>query len=192
MTFIFYSVERMPCGCGKKKNFANIFGYNESADGNPVTWGPPLWELLHLIAERVGRSGTPSIDIDQAILMDIVVQLLPSVIPCDLCQAHCRDYLAKHPFSAGKLKESEAISLFVRQWLLDFHNAVRSGNGQPLIVTTLEQLTALYGSEKVQQCQVNLFISNANYGVRNGLVKMDVLKRWIVAFNKLKIITNTA
>jgi len=181
----------MPCGCGKKKDFANIFGYNEGADGNPASWGPPLWELLHLLAERVGRSGMLSVDIDQAILMDLLVNQLPFVIPCDLCQAHCRDYLAARPFSAGKLKVSEVISFFVRQWLLDFHNAVRSKNGQPLIVTTLEQLSALYGSEKVQQCQVNLFISNMNYGVRNGLVKMDAVKRWIVAFNKLKVITAT-
>ncbi len=181
----------MPCGCGKKKNFANIFGYNEAADGNPVTWGPPLWELLHLLAERIGRSGVLSVDVDQAILMDLLVNQLPFVIPCDLCQAHCREYLLKHPFSAGKLKSSDAISFFVRQWLLDFHNAVRSGNGQPLIVTTHEQLAAIYGSEKVQQCQVNLFISNANYGVRNGLAKMDAVKRWIVAFNKLKVLTGT-
>ena len=186
----FFPMEgKMSCGCGKKKRPANIFGYNEAADGNPVTWGPPLWELLHLLAERVGRSGVLSVDIDQAILMDLLVQLLPSVIPCDECQAHCREYLAQHPFSAGKLKASDAISLFVRQWLLDFHNTVRSQKGQPLIITTLEQLTAEYGSDSIQQCQVNLFLSNANYGVRNGFVKMDALKRWIIAFNKLKVIT---
>lgn len=180
---------KMSCGCGKKKKIANIFGYNEAADGNPVTWGPPLWELLHMLAERVGRSGVPSIDVDQAILMDLLVQLLPSVIPCEECQAHCREYLAKHPFSAGKLKASDAISPFVRQWLFDFHNAVRSRKEQPLIITTLEQLATEYEGDKIQQCQVNLFLSNANYGVRNGIVKIDALKRWIVAFNKLKVIT---
>ena len=179
----------MPCGCGKKKNFANIFGYNDAADGNPVSWGPPLWEILHMIAERVGRSGTPSVDVDAAILFDLIVNQLPVIIPCDTCQSHARAYIAAHPFASSKIKGSEAISLFVRTWLLDFHNTVRTQNGAPLIVTTLEELATLYGSEKIQQCQVNLFISNANYGVRNGLVKMDTLKRWIVNFNKLRVIT---
>ena len=177
----------MPCGCaGKKKAAMSLLAEARDADGRPETWGPPLWTLLHTLAERIGKSGAPSLDTDQARDMDSVVTLLPLVLPCSECQAHCRAYLIAHPFTSIKYTGS-ALSVYVRTWLLDFHNAVRTANKQELEVTTLEALEALY-SETLAPCHLESFGANVLYGIRNGLVKMDSWKRWISVYKRLKVL----
>lgn len=156
------------------------------ADGQPETWGPPLWTLLHHFAERIGKSGSTFLDTDQARDMDKVVTLLPFVIPCTECQAHCRAYLAAHPFTSINYTGS-ALSVYVRTWLLDFHNAVRTANKQEIEVTTLEALGALY-HETPPPCHLESFGANVLYGIRNGLVKLDSWKRWIIVYKRLKVL----
>ena len=177
----------MGCGCaGKRKGAASLLAEAREADGKPETWGPPLWTLLHHLAERIGKSGAVFLDTDQARDMDTVVSLLPLVIPCAECQAHCRAYLAAHPFTSIKYTGS-ALSVYVRTWLLDFHNAVRLANGQPIEVTTIEALQALY-HEALPPCHLEAFGANVLYGIRNGLVKMDSWKRWITVYKRLKVL----
>jgi len=156
------------------------------ADGRPETWGPPLWTLLHTLAERIGKSGAAFLDTDQARDMDSVVTLLPLVIPCAECQAHCRAYLTAHPFTSIKYT-GPALSVHVRTWLLDFHNAVRTANKQEIEITGIEALEALY-HEPPPPCHLETFGANVLYGIRNGLVKMDSWKRWIVVYKRLKVL----
>lgn len=174
----------MGCGCGKKRGGVVLIGA-DSADGNPDTWGPALWTILHTIGERIGNGG---MDIDQARDIGTLVPLLPAILPCATCQAHMRTYLGLHPFVLGSLV-GEPLRTYIRTWLLDFHNAVRTSKGQPIEITTLEQLTVLYGTEKIQTCQLETLMSHVTYGIRHGLVKMDVWKRWNSIFQRLKVMT---
>jgi len=174
----------MGCGCGGKKG-ARIILDGTVGDGNPTTWGPVLWSVLHIFAERMG---TPSIDTDQARELTQLINLLPAIIPCKECQAHSRVYIATHPFQCITLT-GEALNTYVRTWLLTFHNAVRSSKGQPIDITTLEQLAALYGPETIQSCQIQTIIANVSYGIRTGIVKQDNWKRWHIHFNRLKVLT---
>jgi Erv1 / Alr family len=174
----------MGCGCGKRKGPVILIGA-DIADGNPDTWGPPLWAILHIIAERIGNGG---MDADQARDMAIIINLLPSILPCATCQSHMRTYLGLTPFVLSGLVGAP-LQTYVRTWLLQFHNAVRTSKGQPIEITTLDQLTTLYGTEKIQSCQIQAVMSNVIYGVRSGLVKMDVWKRWNGIFQRLKVMT---
>jgi hypothetical protein len=178
----------MGCGCGgKKKGVQTLLAEAREADGKPETWGPPLWAILHILAGRIGKSGTPFLDTDQARDMEVVISMLPLVIPCAECQAHCRAYLAKSPFTCIKLTGGD-LSACVRTWLLDFHNAVRSSNGQAIEVADLEALDAVYKDQTIQSCQIESFGANVLYGIRNGLVKMDSWKRWISVYKRLKVL----
>lgn len=177
----------MGCGCGKKKGVQTLLAEAREADGKPETWGPPLWAILHILASRIGKSGAPFLDTDQARDMEVVISMLPLVIPCAECQAHCRAYLARSPFSCIKLTGGD-LSACARTWLLDFHNAVRASNGQAIEVTGLEGLDALYKDQALQPCQIEAFGANVLYGIRNGLVKMDSWKRWIAVYKRLKVL----
>jgi Erv1 / Alr family len=176
----------MGCGCGGKRGPVTLLD-GSVADGNPVVWGPVMWAVLHIFAERIGKSGVPSVDTDQARDFTFLINLLPAIIPCRECQAHSRTYLATHPFQIQSLL-GNALSIHVRTWFLTFHNTVRESKGQSIDITTLEQLATLYSAEKIQTCQIQTIISNVAYGIRTGIVKQDNWKRWYVYFNRLKVL----
>ena len=174
----------MPCGCGKKKTSVTIFDDTVNASGDPTVWGPALWAVLHILAAHIGHQG---MNLDQARDIQILVSMLPQILPCLECQAHSRTYLAANPFEP--VKNVNTLSVYVQTWLLTFHNAVRTQNGQPIEITTLEQLATLYGAETIQKCQLTVIGGNANYGFRNGIIKMAAWQRWYTLFNRLKIMT---
>jgi hypothetical protein len=143
--------------------------------------------VLHILAEHIG---TLSIDLDQARDFDILIGNLSQVLPCATCQAHCKAYIAANPFDAAKnAKVVGELAPYVKTWLMNFHNAVRTQNGQSIDITTLEQLTGLYAEEKVQQCQLTIIVMNARYGIQQRLIKTDTWKRWYTVLNHLKVIS---
>jgi hypothetical protein len=179
----------MGCGCGKKKGPAVPYDEKTNATGDPTQWGPALWSVLHILAAHIGGQ---EMDVDQARDFDVIISLLPQVLPCAACQAHSKAYIAANPFEAIKnTKVAGDLARYVQTWLLTFHNAVRTQNGQSIDITTLEQLTALYAAEKIQQCQLTVITMNALYGIRNRLIKNDTWKRWFTVLNRLKVISSS-
>ena len=175
----------MPCACKRKGNLLILLGEAGTADGDPIAWGPPLWSILHTLGQHIGQGG---IDIDQIREMEILLHQLPTILPCTDCAAHMRQYLVTYPFTCGKLLGPELAS-YVRQWLLTFHNAVRTRKAQPLEILTQEQLETLYATETIQTCQITTLMANVTYGIRTGIVKADAWKRWVIHFNRLRVLT---
>jgi len=178
----------MPCAaCARKRGGPALFNEDGNATGDPTVWGPVLWQMLHIFAEHIGDHG---IDADQARDFEVVVTMLPQILPCADCQAHSRTYLQAHPFEANKnAKVPGTLAPYVQTWLLTFHNAVRTQNDQPIEITTLAELHALYAGKTVTKEQLGTLSANANYGIRTGLLKTDVWKRWYIIFNRLKVIS---
>lgn len=173
----------MGCGCGKKKGAVVLFGM-EAADGNPDTWGPVVWAILHILGERIGTGSANDVDLARDIT--VLIQLLPSILPCKECQNHMKTYIGIHPFVMTGLVGPE-LNTALRTWFMDFHNTVRTNQSKTIDITTLPQLTTLYGDERIQLCQLQLLSSHVSYGIRNGLVKQDVWKRWLTIFNRVKV-----
>jgi hypothetical protein len=97
-----------------------------------------------------------------------------------------RQYVAMNPFVTTGLTGTD-LRTYCQTWLLKFHNAVRLSKGQTVDITTLEQLGTLYGTEKIQACQIQTVSANVIYGIRMGLSKMDTWKRWNGIFQRLKV-----
>jgi hypothetical protein len=125
-------------------------------------------------------------DADQNRDISILVNLLSAILPCSTCQGHMRQYVAMNPFVVTGLIGAD-LRTYCRTWLLNFHNAVRTSKGQPIEITTLEQLAGFYGTEKIQACQIQALSANVIYGIRMGLSKMDTWKRWNGIFQRLKV-----
>jgi len=178
----------MSCGCGKKKGGIILFN-QENATGDPTVWGPAFWYCLHVLAGHVGKHG---IDADEARDFEVVIAMLPQVIPCAECQAHSKTYLSQNPFESIKnAKVNGTLGPYAETWLLAFHNAVRTQNSQPIEITTLEELRALYAGKVIERCQINTIVANVNYGIRNALIKVDAWKRWFTIFSRLKVISGS-
>lgn len=91
-------------------------------------WGPPLWTVMHSLAEIGGW----------AIVADEWVELFVSLqtsIPCPDCTAHYMAWMAAHPPPTMGMADA-------RMWLLDLHNDVNARKG--VAVWTEAQLASAY------------------------------------------------
>ena len=109
----------MSCACGKRKNGTTDAAMEREANQLllPTQWGPIMWKLLHVVAEKIGQSGSTITDNDQANYVKTMVTMLPSILPCQDCQAHAEVYLSTHPFPVLKDLYGSVLRTTVRSWL---------------------------------------------------------------------------
>jgi hypothetical protein len=178
----------MGCGCGKKGGAPPPLMLQAQLLA-PIEWGPILWKYLHCLAEKIGTSGNKVIDTDQANYMETLITMLPLIIPCTECQGHAATYLESHPLPTLKGLYGAALTVTVRTWLFEFHNAVRAQKEQPVMVLTVEDCAALYVGCSVQKCEYTAFIQSVAAAVRQGWVRIDNWKKWYSNSERLRILS---
>jgi hypothetical protein len=180
----------MPCGCGKKTNSATVhfMGKESGETPQPEEWGPILWKYLHCLAEKLGSSGNPIVDADQANYTESIISSLPLIIPCPECQSHAATYMISNPFPSLKNLTGDNLRITVRNWLFTFHNAVRERKNQPIIFNTVEESATAYANCFLPKCEYNLFIQNVAYAVRQNWVRVDNWRKWYSNSEKLRIL----
>jgi hypothetical protein len=182
----------MPCGCGKKKTGTVHFMGQVSTDvPDPIEWGPIVWKYLHCLTEKIGFSGNPLVDNDQAGYMEILIGTLHQVIPCPECQAHAAAYIGANPLPTLKGLRNEQLRDTVRNWLFNFHNHVRLTKGQPIIIGTPEACRENYNGCFIPKCEYNLFVQNVAYAVRQNWVRVDIWRKWYSTSEKIRILIGT-
>lgn len=87
---------------------AIVAKYFEQAYPPPV-WGPPLWYLLHKLAEREDYHA-----------LKAALEAVQVLIPCSICQGHLTEMLKQHPVPRRGLK----------QYMVDLHNQVNRRLGK--------------------------------------------------------------
>lgn len=185
----------MSCGCGKKKRIIGAFGqaikdsdYEYVTSLSPTDWGPLLWKLLHIMGEHVGKSSTPTLDRDEAIMIDFIIQGLPSVLPCPECAQHAREYVRLHPSTKVKNLVGAALTDWTRNYFFDFHNSVLTQQNRQLVYTEPAQIIPVYSSVIFQKCDTEQLIEYFAFGVHSGIIKGDIYKRWVAQLNRLRLI----
>lgn len=177
------------CGCGKKKGPGiALGGFKEDslASGEPEDWGPQLWFILHYFSIKIGK--IPELIGDYRQGMKMIIDWLPTIIPCTTCQEHCKLYLSANSTEYwATISDMDTLKAAIQTWLIDFHNAVRTRKGQPIIITTLADLATEYDDKTLEECRIKTVADNVLFGIRTGKVKMDQWKRWLKQFNTLKI-----
>lgn len=129
----------MPCSCKLPLEI-----YPESGE-----WGPPLWSILHGIAERSGAAVTPLYRDDERRALIRLFDSLTKMIPCPSCKEHYTEYLREHPVNdALKTMPYEEIRPYLRGWFWELHNWVNESYGKPLF--RLEDLQPTYRSVNIR------------------------------------------
>lgn len=123
----------MPCACRKP----------EPAYPENDQWGPVLWKVLHALAEHAGQTfqKTAAVRADERRQWENLISMLPKMIPCDKCRAHCAEYLAAVPFDLKSVPDDE-LNDWMRTYFWEFHEHVNSGIGKPSFPK--DTLTATY------------------------------------------------
>jgi hypothetical protein len=153
----------------------------------PAEWGPTLWSYLHALAERLGSSGSPLVDTDQAIYLTTLLQNLPRILPCPECQAHATQYLADHPLPTFKDLHGPALRLAARDWLFAFHQAVRLRKEQPLLFTDPADCV-VYQDRTIPKADYQRVVQTVTAAIRQGWVRMDEWRKWFAASEKLRLL----
>jgi hypothetical protein len=153
----------------------------------PETWGPKFWKLLHVLASRVGYGGE-MVDLDAANGLGFLIAHLHEILPCKTCQEHAKTYIMEHRFKPQG--GGADLRAYVEQWLLDFHNAVRTRKGQPILVSTVAEYHALWRPQEILPCDdtdVKLYFE---YAKTYHIVTYTNLSRWQLMFKRMRLLLN--
>jgi hypothetical protein len=86
-------------------------------------WGPPLWKLLHSMAER---AGTSVLELDEIRAWISFLRLTEGVLPCAMCRAHYKEWRQTHPLEDLLRARRDSFRAALREWLWGLHNAVNA------------------------------------------------------------------
>jgi hypothetical protein len=139
-------------------------------------WGPPLWKILHGIAEALGTQTIPMLATDEAHEIVFLLRDVEKIMPCQLCRTHYREWRKNHPLEDIDKLRGHMLKTGVRQWLFDLHeNVNRSRNIESGL--TVEQMPDLYGSVDFKEAWGEFF-TKVKLNTEVGLVSQSVLQNF--------------
>lgn len=148
----------------------------------PGVWGPVYWKWLHILAERVGRSSSASLNNEVAYVIKYVVRNI--CLPCKGCQAHAKEYLHTHPFNPT----GTSLTEYVRTYLFTFHNAVRTRLEQPILIQSVEECQAYYESMTLQTSDLENLHLYWKYGLHRSMFSPDKYRLWKYQVDRLHLL----
>ena len=109
-------------------------------------WGPYLWLILHLCAERCGRQTLPMLHIDEVRAWVALLKITEAILPCPLCQNHYRAWLKANPIAVFlTIRSPAAFAEAAQLWVWRLHNSINRDRGVEEM--TAEDAKALYSSK---------------------------------------------
>ncbi len=117
----------MPCACLLPPEI-----YPDSSE-----WGPPLWTVIHALAERSGSVPFPLFREDERRALIKFHEALGKMIPCPSCKDHYDSYLREHPVKTTLMTMPyEEIHTHERTWFWELHNWVNESHNKAIFPIT--------------------------------------------------------
>jgi hypothetical protein len=139
------------------------------------------------MAERLGNKIHQTENDKQGACFTSLMELLPSVLPCMECQKHMRDYVSEHPIPSYEGRPREEMRTMARQWLFDFHNAVRHQKGQSVELSTVEDCKTTYLYASITHQDYSNWIRAVAVAMRNQWVYMEDWQKWYELSETLRL-----
>ena len=90
----------------------------------PNVWGPPLWRILHSLAERLGKQKNPTSISDERRAWVNFLKSVGAVIPCSRCKKHYDDWTKKNKIEAFLSHSYGSLREEARKWLWALHTEI--------------------------------------------------------------------
>lgn len=148
------------------------------------SWGPPLWKLLHGIAEALGNQSVPMLATDEAHEIVFLLRDVEKIMPCQLCRAHYREWRKDHPLEEIDKLRGPMLKTGVRTWLYALHENVNTNRGIDSGIT-LDQIPTLYSSVDCKEAWGE-FYTKVKLSTEIGLVSQVVLQTFHRRFGMLR------
>lgn len=148
------------------------------------SWGPPLWKLLHGVAEALGNQLAPMLATDEAHEIVFLLRDVEKIMPCQLCRGHYREWRKDHPLEELDKLRGFVLKTGVRQWLYDLHENVNRSKGIESGIT-LEQIPEMYKDIDLKEAWGE-FYTKVKQSTEIGLVSQTVLQSFHRRFGMLR------
>jgi len=148
---------------------------------SPSEWGPNAWELLHGIAERIGYQKNASLIKDEQNCIRLTLRHFWSLLPCQKCQTHYKEWYRMHPLNTTKY--GEYLQEDLREWLFNLHENVNHDR-EVISGIPIDMLKEKYKSINLREC-ANRLKTMYQRGIQTGVLKpID----WKVAWKQLDML----
>jgi len=138
------------------------------------SWGPPLWKILHGIAESLGNQPVAMLATDEAHEIVFLLRDVEKIMPCKLCRNHYHQWRKNHPLEEIDRLRGYMLKTGVRQWLYDLHEEVNKSKGIESGIT-IEQIPDLYKSVDFKK-EWSEFFTKVKLSTEIGLVSQTGLE----------------
>ena len=157
------------CGKGRKKGNPGA-AVEELNLPQPSIWGPALWTILHVAAEKAGQNAVIGIRADEVRELEMLVRSFPQALPCAVCQQHAKEYISTHKMTWSG-KTGPEIQDQIRRWFYDFHDHVNRTKSSPTISIPYEDVEQTYSGVS----NVALFANTINEQI-TGALNFNIVK----------------
>lgn len=147
-------------------------------------WGPPLWKMLHGIAETLGNQSVPMLATDEAHEIVFLLRDVEKIMPCQLCRSHYREWRKDHPLEEIDKLRGYMLKTGVRQWLYDLHENINTSRGIESGIT-IDQVEDLYKNVDLKEAWAEFF-TKVKLTTEVGLVSQSVLQNFHRRFGMLR------
>jgi hypothetical protein len=147
-------------------------------------WGPPLWKLLHGIAEALGNQPVAMLATDEAHEIVFILRDVEKIMPCQLCRNHYHEWRKNHPLEEIDKLRGPLLKEGVREWLYNLHENVNKTRGIESGIL-LEQIPELYKQVNFKEAWGD-FYTQIKSSTEIGLVSQTVLQAFHRRFGMLR------
>lgn len=130
----------------------------------PSIWGPALWTILHVAAEKAGQNVVNGIRIDEVRELEMLVRTFPAALPCAICQKHAGEYLKINKITWSG-KTGPAAREEIRRWFYNFHDHVNRNKSIPTTSIPYDELESKYNTIS----NISLFVNTINEQIISAL-----------------------
>lgn len=162
----------MPCNCILDKP---LYPRNEE-------WGPLLWKVLHIVAEKAGRQTNAITRGDEQLAWPLFVKELTMIIPCPYCKDHLQEYIKQHPFDLPS--DYFEWKQYIPLYFYNLHESVNQRLGKPSF--PFDSLSSTYkdiSSLKNTLMTLDTIVMKA---IKMGGVSLFSWRAWLKQLNMLK------
>ena len=153
-------------------------------------WGPPLWRLLHILAEQTGKSKLKVVQEDEVRRWIQMMRAVEHVMPCALCRGHYKEWITRHSLNGLLTLRGVAFREEARKYLWQLHENVNTGK-QMSSGISLADCEKMYSSAEGLQEALDKFSAYVQTQITAGRFKGEALKEFRIQVTYLRKLTDS-
>jgi hypothetical protein len=142
---------------------------------SPSEWGPVGWQLLHGIAERIGKQTKLTLIRDEINELRFTLRHFWALLPCVKCQKHYKEWFQKISPESWLSGPTFDIQESMRLWVYTLHENVNQSR-DVVSGLTIDKMPEMYSSISLRE-KANELKGFYQRGLADRTLKVDDWKK---------------